>query len=63
MIVVLLQGVVFLRAPKPGNTEDAKKQFTDSLATALDYSLQDKRVDLLTRLDFSLIDSLPVCGR
>lgn len=46
-IVVLLQGVAFLKAPKPGNADDAKKEFTDSLATALDYSLQDKGVDLL----------------
>ena len=58
MIVVLLQGVTFLRAPKPGNPDDAKKQFTDLLATALDYSLQDKGVDLIARLDFHLIDLL-----
>ena len=36
------QGVTFLRAPKPGNTEDAKKGFTNSLADALDFSLLDR---------------------
>ena len=38
---VSVQGVTFLKAPKAGNTNDAKKVFTKSLATALDYSLQE----------------------
>jgi hypothetical protein len=36
-----VQGVTFFKAPMPGNTEDAKKGFTNSLAAALDFSLLD----------------------